>query len=78
MLKVNYIVFTRITVVIITLQDISPKSTVDVSVNFIYKSSEVLLQEAKKKVPATKTLLMRYYSKRSGFRGRLKCPEPVS
>ena len=63
MLKVNYIVFTTITVVIIILQNISLRSTIDVSVNFIYKSSEVLLQEAKKKAPATETLLMRYYSK---------------
>jgi len=43
-------------------------------VNLIFKSSKVLLQEAMLVGPPTKTLLERFYSKRSGFRGRLKCP----
>ena len=34
----NYIVFTTITDVIIILQDVSSKTTIDVSVNFIYKT----------------------------------------
>jgi len=33
------------------------------------------LEDARMRGPPTKTLLMKYYSKRSGFRGKLKCPE---
>jgi len=49
-------------------------STLEVSVNLFNKSSKVLLQEARQAGPATKTLLEKHYSKRSGFSGILKCP----
>ena len=49
-----------------------------VSMNLVYKSSKVLLQEARMNGPPTKTLVEKYYSKRSGFHGKLKCPIEVS